>query len=46
MFRWMIKMVDDGRGEELRMIMQMEVVRCFLTYFLALELMNGKTNSK
>ena len=38
MFRWMIKMVDDGRGEELRMIMQMEVVRCFLTYFLALEL--------
>ena len=34
MFRWMMKMVDDNRGEELRMIMQMEVVRCFITYFL------------
>ena len=32
MFDWMIKMVEEGRGEELRMIMQMEVVRCFPVY--------------
>ena len=38
MFDWMIKMAEDGRGEELREIIGTEVVRCFLTYFLALEL--------
>ena len=26
MFRWMMKMVDEGRGEELRQIMEMEVI--------------------
>ena len=46
MFDWMIKMVEEGRGEELRMIMQMEVVCCFLAYFLVLELMNSKTKCK
>ena len=35
MFDWMIKMVEDGHGEELREILEMEVVRCFLSYSLS-----------